>query len=405
MSTRIRRRRNSQQWILDWLTKRSGRVQNFAYDERVVPPEAKSYAMIPHAFERAARHVEQVARGAEAAGHLRSAHEHYWRAATLYREAQHAIFADDDPEKIYLHGKLLACYERVIALSPYPVKRVEIPWEGVELQGVFHMTGEPGAPTVLEVGGMDHTKETYPDPTDNAFLSRGLNVLCFDGPGQGTSNIRKIRVTDDNFERAGSAAIDWLVQQPEVDPERIAVNGISMGSLWAMRIASIDHRVAALATALACFTAKRAIFEEASPRFKQVFMYMAGLEDEDEFDEMAGRMTMDGHAGKIRCPSLTAFGEYDPLAPLEEALPIWEQLPRPRELWLWEDDFHSSTHVQGLGGENVYHYTADWLRDALDGRIEADRDLVRVIPRSHGAGPYEPAVRGVYLPDRLSTDP
>lgn len=403
--TRKERRRDGQQWLLDWMAKTTGRVQNFAYDTRQHPPEVKSYRQIPKVIERYARHAEQVARGAEAAGHRRTAHEHYWRAATLYREAQHAIFEDDHPDKLYLHQKLLDCYDRVIALSPYPIKRVEIPWGDVELQAVFHMTGEPGAPTVLEVGGMDHTKETYPNPTSNAFLSRGLNVLCFDGPGQGTSNIRKIRVTDDNFEQAGSAAIDWLVQQPEVDAERIAVNGISMGSLWAMRIAAYDHRVAALATALACFTAKRAIFEEASPRFKQVFMYMAGIEDEDEFDRMAERMTMDGHAGRIRCPSLTAFGEYDPLAPLEEALPIWEQLPTPRELWLWEDDFHASTHMAGLGGEDVYHYTADWLLDALDGRIEADRDLVRVIPRTHGAGPYEPPTRGIYLPERLAIGP
>ena len=84
-------------------------------------------------------------------------------------------------------------------------------------------------------------------------------------------------------------------------------------------------------------------------------------------------------------------------------MPIWEQLPTPRELWLWEDDFHASTHMAGLGGEDVYHYTADWLRDALDGRIETDRDLVRVIPRSQGAGPYEPASRGVYLPERLAS--
>ena len=116
MSQRITRRRDRQQWILDWITKTTGRVQNFAYDERGVPAEVKSYAMIPRVVERYARHAEQVARGAEAAGHRRTAHEHYWRAATLYREAQHAIFEDDHPDKLYLHQKLLDCYDRVIAL-------------------------------------------------------------------------------------------------------------------------------------------------------------------------------------------------------------------------------------------------------------------------------------------------
>ena len=128
------------------------------------------------------------------------------------------------------------------------------------------MTGEANAPTVIEVPGMDQTKETFPRPTRNPFVQRGMNVLAMDGPGQGTSNMRKIRVTDDNYERAGSAVIDWLVEQPEVDAGRIGISGISMGSFWGMRIAAHDGRVAAVATASACFSAKRAIFEEDSPR-------------------------------------------------------------------------------------------------------------------------------------------
>ena len=46
------RRRDSQQWMLDWLVKTTGREQNFAYDERKFPPDVKSYAMIPRIMER-----------------------------------------------------------------------------------------------------------------------------------------------------------------------------------------------------------------------------------------------------------------------------------------------------------------------------------------------------------------
>ena len=175
-----------------------------------------------------------------------------------------------------------------------------------------------------------------------------------------------------------------------------------MGSFWGMRIAAHDSRVAALATASACFTAKRAIFEEDSPRFKQMFMYMAGMHDEDRFDEMAVTMTMEGHASGITCPSLTVIGEYDPLCPLDEAIPIWEEIRGPREMWVLEDDFHSPPAIEGLGGEDVYYYMSDFLRDALGGGVEAGRDVVRVIPKKAGAGPYEPPTRGIYLPDRLN---
>ena len=57
-----------------------------------------------------------------------------------------------------------------------------------------------------------------------------MNLMVMDGPGQGISNLRKIRVTPDNYERAGSAVIDYLLTRPEVDPERFAIAGVSMGS-------------------------------------------------------------------------------------------------------------------------------------------------------------------------------
>ena len=46
MSKLTERRRDNQQWMLDWVIKTTGRVQNFACDGRVVPPEVKSYAQI-----------------------------------------------------------------------------------------------------------------------------------------------------------------------------------------------------------------------------------------------------------------------------------------------------------------------------------------------------------------------
>lgn len=405
MPLESKRRRDSQQWILDWMTKTNGRVQNFAYDQRVLPPEVKSYRMIPRVLERYARHFENIARAAEEAGHFETAQTHYWRAADWYRDAQHHIFQDDNQEKIYLHAKLTQCYDKVIQYSDYPIERVEIPFEGKSIQGLFHMTGKPNAPTIIYAPGMDQTKEIYPDPLDNAWGRRGMNVLCLDGPGHGVSNIRKIRVTDNNWERAASAAIDFLETRPEVDKDKIGMAGISFGSFWAMRSAARDNRIKALATASACFSAKLAIFEEDSPRFKQVFMYMAGYENEDAFDEMAAKMTMDGYAKDITCPSLTCIGEYDPLCHLDDALPIWQQITGPREMWILEDDFHSPPKIEGLGGSDVYYYLVDWLRDALNGKVERGRDMIRIVPKKTGYGPYQPPAKGIFLPERVGLSP
>ncbi|MDR7544710.1 MAG: alpha/beta fold hydrolase [Armatimonadota bacterium] len=395
------RRRDNQQWILDWLVKQTGRVQNFANDERDLPPEVKSYRMIPRVLYRKARHEEDIARAAERAGHRRTALALYWRAAQTYREAQHAIFVEDHPEKVFLHGRLLACYEKVIAFADYPIEPVEIPWEGRSIAGLLHLLpGRTRAPAILFIPGMDMTKEAFPNPLDNAFAQRGMHVLSIDGPGQGISSLRKIWVTDDNYERAAQACLDYLVRRAEVDAGRVGVYGTSFGSHWGARLAARDDRVRALATTHAVYGSKRAIFEEASPRFKQMFMYMAGMRDEAAFDEMAARMTTEGYGARISCPTLVVTGEYDPLCHLEDVLQFVHELAGPRELWVFENEFHRITGRQGIAGMDIYPFLADWLRDALDGRLPRDLNRMVLVPQKTGAGPYSPPVRSFYLPER-----
>ena len=403
MSKLTERRRDNQQWMLDWIIKTTGRVQNFAYDNRVVPKEVKSYAQIHRIADKHGRHIISIAEGAESKGHYKTAAELYWAASEHYREAQHTIFEDDNSEKIYLHGMLLKCFDKVMEYADHPIERVEIPFEGNYIQGVLHMLpGRPKAPTVIFCPGMDMTKEAFIDVLRHPFISRGLNCLHLDGPGQGTSNIRKIRVTLDNYERAGSAAIDFLSSRPEVDSDSITVSGFSMGSYWGMRLAALDKRVKAVATAAACYGPKKAIFEQASPRFKQVFMYMAGIHDEDEFDTFAEQMILDDVADQVTCPALQVTGEYDPLAPLDTVLPIYEKVSGPKELWVIENDFHNPRNTPNFGGIDFFGFLADWLNDALAGKFGTGHKKEILVPEHGDGGPYVNQMKGGFaLPERI----
>jgi dipeptidyl aminopeptidase/acylaminoacyl peptidase len=398
------RRRDSQQWILDWLVKTTGRVQNFANDERSVPPEVKSYRMIPRVLFKEAHHFETIAKEAESAGHIYTARQLYRRASEVYHEAQHSIFEDDNEEKTFLHAKHMECYNKVVEYVENPVELVEIPWEGVSIQGRLHLLRDRRrAPVVLFLPGMDMTKEAFPNPLANPFLLRGMHVLSIDGPGQGISNIRKIRVNDDNYERAASAAIDYLMSRPEVDQDNIMVAGISFGSHWGARAAALDKRVRALATTYAVVGPKKAIFEEASPRFKQMFMYMAGIHGEDEFDKMAERMTTRGYENRIKCPTLLTMGEYDPLCHLKDAVDFFEELTCPKELWVFENEFHRISQREGIARLEIYPFIADWLRDEVDGRHPADLNKIILVPQKIGAGPYESPVDSLNLPGRAKS--
>lgn len=405
-TVRQERRRDGQQWLLDWMVKTTGRTINFAYDQREVPPEVKTYRQIPRAMEKVARHQEAIARAAEAAGNRASACELYHRACHSYHVGQHAIFVDDHPDKLYLHGKLLECFQGVARTADYRIERVEIPWEGVQIQANFHVVPDArSAPTVLLIPGMDLTKEMYPDPTSNIFVRRGLNVLCVDGPGQGTSNLRKIRLTADNHERATSACVDWLAARPEVDAARIGAFGISMGSYWSNRLAARDPRVKAIASYAANYGTKRAIFEEASPRFKQVFMYMTGVHDEAAFDRLVEPMHLFGYGPRVKCFSLMVLGEYDPLCHLEEGLAYFEEVAGPKELWVVENEYHVPRLGPAFGGASPDGFMAHWLWEALTDRKPRDLNRVVFVRDRTGPGPYGPPLAGVtdvYLPRRLA---
>lgn len=395
------RDRDNQQYVLDHLIRTTGREQNFQYDERRFPPEAKTYRMIPRVMFKEAAHKEAIARKADEAGHARTAISLYHNAIEDYRHGQHAFFEDDNPEKIYMHGRLSECYDRIIALSGGRIERVEIEWEGGRYSGILHLTETSGpAPLVLFCPGMDMTKEAMPHPLDNVYTARGMHVLAIDGPGQGVSNLRKNRVTANNYEQVGKAFIDAMVDRADVDETRIAVSGFSMGSHWGTRIAALDHRVKAIATAAATYGSKRPLFQFASPRFKQIFMYMAGLTDEDEMNKLAAEMALLDEAERITCPSLQVIGEYDPLCYLEDAYEVYRRIKAPKEFWVLENEFHVPLKVKNLGGLDIYPCLADWISDALDGKFPEGHAREILIEERKGVGPYEEQTAGFWLPER-----
>jgi dipeptidyl aminopeptidase/acylaminoacyl peptidase len=184
-----------------------------------------------------------------------------------------------------------------------------------------------------------------------------------------------------------------------VDAKKIAAYGSSMGSYWSLRLASYDRRIAAVASAVACFNPNNTIFTQCSPRFKQMFMYMAGYEDEARFDvEVARDMTVRGHLGSIRCPTLLSTGEFDPLCPLEDTIEAYAELTSPKELWIFENQYHQQRRLSNLGGLDNYDYIFDWLGQVFDTGLPAQHRRIAYI-RENGDGPWgecdwAPTVRG-----------
>jgi dienelactone hydrolase len=341
-----------------------GRGSNY-FDLKDTESRIKCVDEAPKENIRTARRLESLAKREEGAGHTETACDYSYRACHFYVAAAWGIFDSENPELIWLMDKVKGTFDKVIKYNRYPMERVEIPFEGKSFPGVLTLTPErKKAPTILVVPGMDLHKENVINHQNNPYVLRGMNTLSIDGPGQGESLVRKIWVDEENYGRAGKAAIDYLVKRPEVDAEKIGVHGTSMGSYWGPLISIHDSRVKAVATQASNYYNKDHIFNETSPNFRLRFMWMAGNLDDAEFDRMAAKMTLEGREGQIKCSILIFHGEFDHLTDTEEVYKYFDRLSSEvKELRIYENQYHGAARFT----DEIASMSADWLRDRLRG--------------------------------------
>ena len=206
-----------------------------------------------------AERVRADADRSAAAGHPVSARESYLRASNYYRLCEFYLRVDssNDPEVREVGQLSVDSFARAAQLMNPAPKRVKIPYEGTTLPGWWvpadlgtaHPTGgDPDGPrpTLLFHGGFDSTEEELYFTGGAAAARRGYHVLAFAGPGQGSALRDQKLLFRPDWDAVVTPAVDWLLARPDVDPDRIALMGMSFGGLLAPRAAATEHRVAAL---------------------------------------------------------------------------------------------------------------------------------------------------------------
>jgi dipeptidyl aminopeptidase/acylaminoacyl peptidase len=356
---------------LDWDQGRTNKIQRncgpgVAGDIREISRRVQKFTDIPREFSRAARRREELAREAETVGHEVEAREHYYIAAVFYTNAMWAVYEDDNPKRIAWGEGKRTCYDKFIQFAGRPIERVEFPYQEKSIAALLHLppgikTGDK-VPCILYIPGMDGVKEDNPMYGD-PFLERGVAVLAIDGPGQGETRARGIKCTASNYEEAGKLACDYLAKRPEIDADRLAIMGSSMGSYWGPRVAAVEARFKACAVSGVCVEpGQYTIFNTASPTFKMNYMYMSGYDDETTFDEFAKALTLKGVASKITCPYLVVAGEDDELCPIQFVYEFMEEIRGTKVLVVYEGEKHS------IRNPRARTLIVDWLTDRLKGK-------------------------------------
>jgi pimeloyl-ACP methyl ester carboxylesterase len=381
--------RKGQRWILDAFIGQGGfdvlhpeaaaALEEFGYnstDFKRVFSRVKSTSQVAAAWSSVAAEAESRARYWQSRGARTAALGLYERAALLFGRT-HYSFYGDDPRRVRYLDKLVKTFQQVIELSPHAVSRVVLPFEGKQLHGVFeHARDAMKQPCVICLPGMDMFKEDWHVVMRERILPRGWVGFSMDGPGQGESLTRGLKMTIDNYDRALSAVIDWLVQQPQVDPERIVLIGSSMGSWWGARCAAAEPRLKAVSGNMAALGDK--MVDTAQPSFLANLAFMTGITDVEKLHRFIADMTLADVAPKVKCPYLVVVGENDELTTLESTRATYERFGGPKELWVYEREFHplGPTCAEWLDA------SLDWLGQAMEGRIAKNHQRQLFITKS-----------------------
>ncbi|HEY7562379.1 MAG TPA: alpha/beta fold hydrolase [Gaiellaceae bacterium] len=296
------------------------------------------------------RHM-RGAEDAEKAGHTAHARGHYLRAASFYEVAIHVLYGTPVDRRLSeAFDRLTKAFDRAMSLEG--AEALSIPFDGHTMPGYFLRADGAAAgekrPVVICVNGYDATMaDMYLAQAIDA-CRWGYHCVLFDGPGQGSMLVRDGLALVPDWERVVTPVVDAALERGDVDPDKVVLQGWSLGGYLAARAATAEHRLAAcildpplwsmfegmprlvrhLGLSEKAVAALPEISDEdeatlmkvidASPglRWKivQRGFWVNGVVDLRGYMASCATYTLDGRAGEIRCPTLATRAEDDLLA-------------------------------------------------------------------------------------------
>ena len=184
------------------------------------------------------------------AGHDRTAHECYLRAAAYLGVGYHPLFGTPvDPRLVETFHLQDATLTKALSLHVPPAQQVDVPYEGTRIPAWFvrsPLAPDEVRPTVLVGGGWDSTMTENHLGMGVAALRRGYHVLLHDGPGQGKLLIDEGLTLRHDWEQVVTPVVAAALELDLVDGDRLVYWPWSLGGYMAPRVAAFEHRLAAV---------------------------------------------------------------------------------------------------------------------------------------------------------------
>ncbi|HZP91724.1 MAG TPA: alpha/beta fold hydrolase [Burkholderiales bacterium] len=239
--------------------------------------------------------------------------------------------------------------------------------DGVALYGWYLPARANAAGTVLFLHGNAENISTH--IASVAWMpAQGFNVFLIDyrgyGASEGTASLAGAQLDID-------AAMQWLLARKDIDAQRIAIFGQSLGGALAIyNVAHSPYRehVRALVTDSA-FSDYRSIVSEKLAGFWLTwpFQWLPRLTVDDAYSPLAAV------AAVSPIPLLVIHGGRDAIVPVEHARRLFDAARQPKELWIEPQ----AGHIQSLRDEALRARFIDYLRSAFAAAPDAARPPAR----------------------------
>lgn len=307
---------------------------------------------------------------AEARGDVVTARQCRLRAADYYRSAEFWL-APDDPRRLATFDRVEEATRGAGRYFDPPLEVVEIPYEdGSHLDAYFlasplRPAGAPGPqPVLIAFGGLDSFKDELLFMVGNGALARGISCLLVDGPGQGGTLRRQGIPTRFDYEVPVGRCIDYLERRDDVDADRIAVSGSSLGGYYAARAAAYEPRLAAAVSHGAIWSIPDLWGDAGEDHGLALHIkWVFGVDSMAAAKEIWGPFRLEGHLGKIACPYLIVHGGHDVLG-VRGATQVYEHAKANGvdvTLKMLEPEDTGAEHCQHDNPTIGQEHVADWL--------------------------------------------
>ena len=201
-----------------------------------------------HAFKQAGDEARAIAEESASQGHKESARQAYLWAQNFYDSTTYFVDNSEDPERFLPTWELLYdCWLKALPLFEPPIESVSIPYENTELHGFLFRGASslPQRPLLILNNGSDGSLLDMWTNGGAGAVVRGYDCLTFDGPGQGYALWKQKLYFRPDWEKVITPVVDYALSRKEVDPKRIAIQGISQGGYWVPRAVAFEKRITA----------------------------------------------------------------------------------------------------------------------------------------------------------------